>query len=209
MANYQELLRIPTDVSRYGWKWRHMPTIAWAASLGVGCNLAVRRLLALQIGGFDEALDLGAVLPGRGDREKVWRGAVMPGGGDQDMVWRVLDSGVEVIYQPLARVHHEHRREVAGVHEQIIRHQVGLIGLVTKAVHLSCGSKRIGAMTFLSWRLMKPGVRLFRRAFGRDPLPCPLLLRIWWHCWRSLGAYSTAKKIAYQRANHARMSNGQ
>jgi GT2 family glycosyltransferase len=194
MASHRVLLRIPTEASHHGWKWRHMPSIAWAASLGVGCNLSVRRKLALQIGGFDEALDFGLE---------------MPGGGDQDMVWRMLDSGAEVIYQPLAGVRHEHRRELTAVHEQIMHHQIGLIGLVTKAVQLSGGSKRIGAVAFLSWRLMKPGVRLLRRAFGRDTLPCPLLLRIWWHSWRSLGAYSTAQKVANQRASHARMSTCQ
>jgi glycosyltransferase involved in cell wall biosynthesis len=191
MASHRVPLRIPTDASHYGWKWRHMPSIAWAVSLGVGCNLAVRRNMALQLGGFDEALDLGSA---------------MPGGGDHDMVWRMLNAGAEVIYQPLARVLHEHRREMTAVHEQIIGHHVGCIAFLTKAVHHSGGSERIGAVAFLSWRLMKPGVRLFRRAFGRDTLPYPLLLRIWWHCWRSLGVYSTAKKIAYQRASNVRTS---
>ncbi len=192
MASHQVLIRIPTEVSHHGWKWRFMPTLAWAISLGVGCNLALRRHLALQIGGFDEALDLGAA---------------MPGGGDHDMVWRILDAGAEVIYQPLARVHHEHRRDMTAVHEQIIGHQIGCIAFLTKAVRFSRGSKRLEAVAFLSWRLVKPGVRLFRRAFGRDSLPFSFLLRIWWHCWRSLGMYSTAKEIAYQRASHGRMSN--
>ena len=191
MANYPEPLRIPNDASRFGWKWRQMPSIVWAVSLGSGCNLAVRRDMALQIGGFDEALDLGLA---------------MPGGGDHDMVWRMLDSGAEVIYQPLARVRHEHRRDLAAVYEQIIGHHISLIGFLTKAVQLSSGSKRIVALAYLSWRLMKPGVRLFRRALGRDSLPLLLLLRIWWHCWRSLGAYSTAQRVAFQRACHGRAS---
>jgi len=200
MANHQELLRIPTEVSHYGWKWRHMPSIAWAASLGVACNQAVRRNLALQLGGFDEALDLGSQKTAGGSME------LLVVGGDQDMVWRMLEYGAEVIYQPLVCVRHEHRREMTAVHEQIIRHQVGLIALVTKAVLLSRGSKRVGAVAFLSWRLMKPGVRILRRAIGRDPLPCSLLLRIWWNCWRNLGLYSITKKIAYQRGRHDRMS---
>ena len=191
MASHGEFLRIPTEVSRYGWKWRHMPSMALAISLGVGCNLAVRRSLALQIGGFDEALDLGAALPG---------------GGDHDMVWRMLDAGAEVIYQPLARVRHEHRREMKAVYEHIIGHHVGCITFLTKAVQSSVGSKRLEALAFLGWRLIKPGVRLFLRLCGRDSLPSLLLLRIWFHCWRSLGMYSTAKKIADQRAGQIAMS---
>ncbi len=209
MANHQKALRLPTDASHYGWKWRHMPSIAWAVSLGSGCNLSVRRKMALQIGGFDAALDLGGETSCPEDPDMVWRGTVMPGGGDQDMVWRMLDSGAEVIYQPLAKVRHEHRRELKAVYEQILRHQVGMIGLVTKAVRVSGGSERIGAIAFLSWRLIKPGVRLFRRAFGYDELPFPLLLRIWWNCWRCLGAYSKAQKVVFQRSGHAPMSTFQ
>ena len=41
----------------------------------------------------------------------------------------------------------------------------------------------------LGWRLLKPGVRLVRRGFGRDPLPSSVLLRMWWNCWVGLSAY--------------------
>jgi hypothetical protein len=57
-----ERVRLPEDARRplHG---RRAPLIAWAVSVGSGCSLAVRRELALGLGGFDEALDLGEVLP--------------------------------------------------------------------------------------------------------------------------------------------------
>jgi glycosyltransferase involved in cell wall biosynthesis len=56
-------IRLPADAARplHG---RPAPLIAWAVSVGSGCSYAVRRATALALGGFDEALDLGAALPG-------------------------------------------------------------------------------------------------------------------------------------------------
>jgi GT2 family glycosyltransferase len=59
------------------------PLIAWSISIGSGCSLAVKREAVINLGGFDEALDIGTILPG---------------GGDLDILWRTLDSGYEVVY---------------------------------------------------------------------------------------------------------------
>ncbi len=181
MAHGNERLRLPADAHRQVWWWRYAPSIAWAVSLGSGCNLAVRRTFAIQIGGFDEALDLGPALPG---------------GGDNDMVWRMLEAGAEVVYEPAARVRHEHRQELAAVFDQIVGHQRALSALVSKAAVRSRGARRLPVLALLCWRLVKPGVRLLRRAAGRDPLPVAVLLRVWWHCWRGLGAYPAARRLA-------------
>ena len=179
----RERLRLPADEPRLGWR-RYQPYVAWAARIGNGCNLAVRRDFALSLGGFDEALDLGAALPG---------------GGDTDFLWRVLEAGGSVVYEPEALVRHEHRRERDAVVDQILGHQRGLIASLTKAVLRGRGRRRAPALAFLCWRLLKPGVRLVRRALGRDPLPASLLLRIWWHCWRGLGAYAIGERVARER----------
>jgi hypothetical protein len=55
-----------------------------------GASYAIRRRTALELGGFDEALDMGSVLPG---------------GGEQDMLWRVLAAGHHVVYEPRVRAH--------------------------------------------------------------------------------------------------------
>jgi GT2 family glycosyltransferase len=178
-----EPLRLPIEESG-SLRRRCLPNVAWAASIGSGCNLAVRRDFALDLGGFDEALDLGAELPG---------------GGDTDFLWRTLETGAELIYQPTARVRHQHRREMDAVVRQILGHQRGLIAFLTKASTRAPRTRRLPALAFLAWRLVKPGVRLARRAVGRDPLPPGVLFRVWWSCWRGLSAYGAGARAARQR----------
>lgn len=173
---------LPDDADRplYG---RPAPLIAWAVSVGSGCSLAVRREAALAIGGFDEALDLGPALPG---------------GGDHDMLWRLLAAGHRVVYAPGALARHEHRRDAPAAIDQIIGHQRALVAWLSK--HATRGTPhRASVAAFLGWRLLKPGVRLLRRAAGRDPLPAAALLRMWADCWRGLAAYPAALRTAEQR----------
>ena len=70
---------------------------------GAGANFAVRRVLALGLGGFDEALDTGPPLPG---------------GGDIDMMHRVVRAGHLLVYEPRAVVFHRHRRDAEGLRRQ-------------------------------------------------------------------------------------------
>jgi len=168
---------------------RPAPLIAWAVSVGSGCSFAVRRPAALALGGFDEALDLGAVLPG---------------GGDHDMLWRTLAAGHAVVYEPAALAWHEHRREARAVHDQLVGHQRALVAFLVKAALAARGRARREIVAFLAWRLVKPGARLVRRVLGRDPLPAPVLARMWAHCWRGLAAYPAARRVARARAGGAR-----
>lgn len=176
-------IRLPADASRplHG---RRAPLIAWAVSIGSGCSLAVRRDLVQQVGGFDPALDLGAALPG---------------GGDHDIMWRLLRAGYDIVYQPSAVAWHEHRRDLADVKAQIVGHQRALVALLTKQVVETGGRDRWPVAGFLAWRLVKPGVRLLRRLGGQDPLPVPLLFRMWMHCWLGLLAYPRARALARRR----------
>ena len=168
---------------------RRAPLLARAVSAGSGANLSVRRRAALDLGGFDEALDLGAALPG---------------GGDIDLLWRLLGAGREVVYEPAALVLHEHRRELADAYRQIAGHQLGLVAFLAKTAAAARGRERREVLTFLLWRLVKPGVRVARRALGRDPLPIPVLLRIAWTCWAGLAAYPRARRLAARRRAEAR-----
>jgi GT2 family glycosyltransferase len=176
-------IRLPNDANRelHGWP---APLIAWAISVGSGCSYAVRRATALALGGFDEALDLGDPLAG---------------GGDHDLLWRVLEAGWLVEYQPAALAWHEHRRDLTSVYRQIIGHQRAMLAFLSK--HASRASFKSGAplLAYLTWRLLKPGVRLVRRGLGRDPLPTSVLLRMWWNCWAGLGAYRRAQRVARLR----------
>jgi O-antigen biosynthesis protein len=177
-------IRLPADASNplHG---RRAPLIAWAVSVGSGCSFAVDRELALTLGGFDEALDMGRELPG---------------GGDHDMLWRMLQAGHEVIYEPRALAHHEHRREVSAAHDQIVGHQRALVAMLVKHLFSGRGGERLSLAAFLAWRLLKPGARLARRLGGKDPLPAPVLLRMWCHCWRGLVAYPRARRESARRS---------
>lgn len=186
-ARGTERVHLPRDAARRLHGFR-APLIAWAVSVGSGCSMAVRRDVALAIGGFDEALDMGRALPG---------------GGDHDMMWRVLDAGYGLVYEPGVVARHEHRPEMSAVGEQLAGHQRALIALLTKVIRATRGRRRWEAVAFLGWRLAKPGVRLLRRAAGRDPLPAPLLLRMWGESWRGLIAYPQARREAARRVEEA------
>jgi len=176
-------IRLPADAAAplHG---RPAPLIAWAVSVGSGCSYAVRRSVALALGGFDEALDLGAALPG---------------GGDHDLLWRALRAGHSVVYEPAALAWHEHRPMAEGIHGQVIGHQRALLAFLSKHLVGGGGGPRGSLAGYLAWRLIKPGVRLVRRAIGRDPLPAPVLARMWWNCWAGLVAYPRARRLARAR----------
>jgi len=175
-------IRLPEDAAQplHG---RPAPLIAWAVSVGSGCSYAVRRAAALSLGGFDDALDLGDALPG---------------GGDHDLLWRALVAGHGVVYEPAALAWHEHRPLASGAHAQIVGHQRALLAFLTKQLVAGAGS-RVELAGYLTWRLVKPGMRLVRRAAGRDPLPAPVLARMWWNCWAGLAAYPRARRLARHR----------
>jgi GT2 family glycosyltransferase len=174
-------VRLPTDAG-HPLHGRSAPLIAWAVSVGSGCSYAVRRSVALELGGFDEALDLGVALPG---------------GGDHDLLWRALQAGHSVVYEPAALARHEHRASAAAAHDQIVGHQRALLAFLAK--HLVGGGLRAPIAGYVAWRLVKPGVRLLRRAVGRDPLPAPVLASMWWNCWAGLVAYPAARRLARAR----------
>lgn len=160
------------------------PLVAWSLALGIGVSMAVRRRIAVELGGFDEALDMGAVLPG---------------GGDLDMLWRVLEAGYQVVYEPRVRTWHEHRRELRSAELQILGHNRALIATLTKFVRVAPGARKVPVMIFLLWRLAKPFVRLLRRMVGQDPLPAALLSRLVIHAWSGLAAYPAAVRLAAAR----------
>jgi GT2 family glycosyltransferase len=182
-ARGAERIRLPADRKRrlHGMP---VPLIGWSTAVGVGCCMAVRRRMILDLGGFDEALDLGHPLPG---------------GGDMDILWRVLDAGYEIVYDPAVQARHEHRREVAASVNQILDHHRALIAMLAKAAVSPCRTGRTGVLAFLAWRLAKPGVRLLSRLAKRDPLPVRTLLRMWGNCWQGLGSYAAARRLAERR----------
>jgi GT2 family glycosyltransferase len=75
--------------------------------------MVFRRLALDQLGGFDDALDTGAPLPG---------------GGDLDIFYRIVRAGYPLVREPKLLVYHQHRREYGR-----LRHQMWTWGLGTMA----------------------------------------------------------------------------
>lgn len=89
-----------------------------AGILGAGCNMAFDRRLLIELGGFDEALDTGAPLPG---------------GGDLDIFYRVLRSGRPMVYEPGYAVYHEHRETIAQLRRQYWSWGLGMMAFLEKS----------------------------------------------------------------------------
>lgn len=89
-----------------------------AGVVGAGANMCFRRDLLLALGGFDEALDTGAPLPG---------------GGDLDIFYRVLRSGHAIVYEPSYAVFHEHRETMAQLRRQYWSWGLGFMAFLEKA----------------------------------------------------------------------------
>ena len=170
-----------TGIPPPGWP---RPLIAWSISVGSGVSMALRRQVALDIGGFDEALDMGNVLPG---------------GGDLDMIWRLLAVRHEIVYEPLVHAWHEHRRDFDAAELQILEHNRSLIAMLMKTMRQADPLTRIPVSAYLLWRLVKPAVRILKRLAGCDPLSVRMLGRLTVATWRGLSAYSAAVRLAAVR----------
>lgn len=90
-----------------------------AGLLGAGCNMAFKTDLLRGIGGFDDALDTGAPLPG---------------GGDLDIFYRVLRTGRPIIYEPRYAVYHEHRETIPQLRRQYWTWGLGMMAFLAKSM---------------------------------------------------------------------------
>jgi glycosyltransferase involved in cell wall biosynthesis len=77
-----------------------------AGIFGTGANMALRTQIVRELGGFDEALDTGAPVPG---------------GGDLDIFYRVIRAGYPLVYEPRFLVFHQHRKELKALRFQYRR----------------------------------------------------------------------------------------
>jgi GT2 family glycosyltransferase len=118
---------------------------AGAGIVGAGCNMAFDRSLLQSIGGFDEALDTGAPLPG---------------GGDLDIFYRVLRSGRTMVYEPRYAVYHEHRETLPQLRRQYWSWGLGFMAFLTKSRRCDAALKdKQGAI--LRWWLLDKLADLF------------------------------------------------
>jgi glycosyltransferase involved in cell wall biosynthesis len=88
-----------------------------AGIFGAGCNMAFRRDVLCDLGGFDEALDTGPSLPG---------------GGDLDIFYRIIRAGHAMAYEPSFMVFHEHRASESALRRQYYTWGLGFMAFVEK-----------------------------------------------------------------------------
>jgi GT2 family glycosyltransferase len=129
-----------------------------AGIFGAGANMAIRRSVLRTIGGFDEALDTGAPLPG---------------GGDLDIFYRVLRAGEPLVYEPRMSVRHEHRSSVEGLRRQYYTWGLGFFAFLGK-VWESEPAERPRVHRVLKWWLLDLARTGRRRLSNLDPTPVDL-----------------------------------
>ncbi len=122
--------------------------LLWANLCGVGTNMAFRRQVLIELGGFDPALDVGGPAGG---------------GGDLELFHRLVAAGYSLLYEPSAIVWHIHRRDRAGLRRQLFDN-----GRSFGAYLLTCAANRTASggqvvsfalRNWLYWALLRRVVR--------------------------------------------------
>jgi GT2 family glycosyltransferase len=122
---------------------------------GAGCNMAFNREALLILGGFDEALDTGAPLPG---------------GGDLDIFYRTVRASWIFVYEPRMAVFHQHRRDLEALRRQYWSWGLGFMAYVVKSYR----ADKVMQPQFrrlVRWWLRYQLRRVARAAAGRGTLP--------------------------------------
>jgi glycosyltransferase involved in cell wall biosynthesis len=135
-----------------------------AGNFGAGANMAFRTDALRAIGGFDEALDTGADVPG---------------GGDLDIFYRIIRSGRAIVYEPRFLVFHQHRREMSALRRQYERSWgLGFMCYLSKCLRTD-PERRINLLRLVLWWFTNHtgGVvkHLGKRMRGEDHVPLGLL----------------------------------
>jgi glycosyltransferase involved in cell wall biosynthesis len=150
---------------------------------GAGCNMAFRREVLLKIGGFDDALDTGAPLPG---------------GGDLDIFYRVVRAGYPLVYEPRYLVFHQHRQELAKLRRQYWSWGLGFMAFVIKS-YQSDPSERSQFRRLIRWWFNYQFRQLKQSIKGQNPLPVSMVLaELWGGIVGILGEYPRSLKRVEQ-----------
>lgn len=154
-----------------------------AGIFGAGCNMAFRREVLLKLGGFDEALDTGAPLPG---------------GGDLDIFYRVIRAGYPLVYEPQYLVFHQHRRELAKLRRQYWTWGLGFMAFVVKSYQQD-PSQRAKLRSLVGWWFKDQFQQLWESLTGHHSLPPGMILaELWGGIVGLLGEYPRSQKRVEQ-----------
>ena len=128
---------------------------------GAGCNMVFRRQVLLELGGFDDALDTGAPLPG---------------GGDLDIFYRLVRAGYPLVREPDLLVFHQHRREYAQLRHQMWTWGLGSMAYVSKSWRADPSQRskiRRWVLWWFAFQMSKVVTPFLRRT--RQPWPWDLV----------------------------------
>lgn len=159
-----------------------------AGIFGAGANMAFRRDVLLELGGFDEALDTGAPLPG---------------GGDLDMFYRVIRAGYPLVYEPSYLAFHEHRRTLGELRRQYWSWGLGFMAFVAKTYRTD-PPQRPKLRRLLGWWLKYQVRQLWHSLRGRHVLPPQMILAELSGGLGLLGAYGRSQRRVEQIRERSR-----
>lgn len=154
-----------------------------AGIFGAGCNMTFRRDLLLKLGGFDEALDTGAPLPG---------------GGDLDIFYRVVRSNYPLVYEPSYLVYHQHRLDLKGLQRQYWSWGLGFMAFIVKSYRQD-PRQRSQFIKLVGWWFKDQLTQLVQSLTGDHVLPSTMILaELWGGIVGLLGEYSRSEKRSDQ-----------
>lgn len=159
-----------------------------AGSFGAGANMAFERESVLRIGGFDEALDTGAPLPG---------------GGDLDMFYRMARTGAPFVYEPQFAVLHDHRREIAQLRRQYWTWGLAHMAFIVKSHRTDPAYRRL-LRKLVRWWFLDQFSQLWLSLRGRHVLPPNMIaVELWGGVIGLLGEYDrSVRRVARIREHY-------
>jgi len=150
-------------------------------NIGAGANMAIRKSILTEIGGFDEALDAGTVTQS---------------GGDHEFFARILLAGYHIIYDPEAISRHRHRRNWKDTLQAIHGYGIGVYAFWTK---LFFAEKQYPVIRFGKiWLLQTQLPNFYKSIIGIKNYPLAFLLAEFRGCLKGPFAYFKSRKHVNQ-----------
>ncbi|MEO7966927.1 MAG: glycosyltransferase [Gemmatimonadaceae bacterium] len=143
---------------------------------GTGANLAVRRVDALRLGGFDPSLDVGTATRG---------------GGDLEMIFRVLKGEGVVAYAPEAMVRHAHRLTWEELASQIESWGSGMVAHLTRSARAHA-DERLQLRALRTWLYATWFAKRLALSYAYAPFPRALIQRELRGSFRGSALYAEA-----------------
>ncbi|MEB3233454.1 MAG: glycosyltransferase [Leptolyngbyaceae bacterium] len=165
---------------RYGAQLPGNPLYPCGAGIfGAGCNMAFKRQVFIDLGGFDDAPDTGRPLPG---------------GGDLDSFYRVVRAGYPLVYEPQYAVYHQHRRELHQLQHQYWTWGLGFMAFVVKSMQTD-PERRSHLIRLIFWWIQDQLGQLGQSLIGTHVLPPAMILaEIWGGMVGLCGEYGRSQR---------------